>query len=194
MSATALPDDLTDLTLVAGCGGGQAIVRALPRLLSAAPRLVLDADALNAIAADTQLQTLLRQRAARGRQTVLTPHPLEAARLLGCTASEVQADRLKAARRLAERGHCVVVLKGSGSIVASPDGPLGINPTGNHRLATAGSGDVLAGWIGARLARGETAWSAACAAVYEHGLQAEKGADQGAGRWDIEGPLIADEQ
>lgn len=186
MSATEWPSDPTDLTVVAGCGGGSAIAAALPRVLSTSPRLVLDADALNAIAADTSLQTLLQQRGARQRPTVITPHPLEAARLLGCSVAEVQVDRLDAARRLARWGRCVVVLKGSGSVIAAPDGALGLNPSGNHRLATAGSGDVLAGWIGARLAQGESAWEAACASVYGHGRQA----DQATG----DGPLIADEQ
>ncbi len=186
MSGSALPSDLTDLTLVAGCGGGPAIAKALPRIVSAAPRLVLDADALNAIAKDHSLQSLLSQRRPRQRPTVLTPHPLEAARLLNGSTAQVQANRLDAARRLAQETGCVVVLKGSGSVVADPDGRLAINPTGNNRLATAGSGDVLAGWIGARLARGDGAWEAACAAVYLHGLLAEQALG--------DGPLIADEQ
>lgn len=186
MTAQELPANMTDLTVVAGCGGGQAIASALPRVLSTAQRLVLDADALNAIAADSGLQTLLRHRATRQRRTVLTPHPLEAARLLNLSTAQVQADRLNAARRLAHETACVVVLKGSGSVVADPAGRVGVNPSGNHRLATAGSGDVLAGWIGARLARGEDAWSAACAAVFLHGLQAEQVSG--------DAPLIADHQ
>lgn len=161
------------LTVVAGCGGGSAIAAQLPRLLSGAPRLVLDADALNAIAQDSSLTTLLRARMGRQRQTVLTPHPLEAARLLGRTTAEVQADRLLAARQLAQRFDCCVVLKGSGTVVTAPDQTPVINPTGNARLATAGTGDVLAGMIGARLARGESAMTAACAAVYLHGQAAD---------------------
>jgi len=137
-------------TVVAGCGGGDAVAAELPGCLANAARLVLDADALNAIARDTSLRALLRARAARGSATILTPHPLEAARLLGgdCTAADVQADRLAAARRLAAELHAVVVLKGSGTLVASPDGRVSVNPTGDARLATAGTGDVLAGWIG----------------------------------------------
>lgn len=162
-----------ELTVVAGCGGGSAIAAQLPRLLSTAPRLVLDADALNAIAVDTQLATLLRARAHRQRQTVLTPHPLEAARLLSCTATDVQHDRLAAAGKLAQQFGCCVVLKGSGSVIAAPDITPVINPTGNARLATAGTGDVLAGLIGARLACGERAFDAACAAVWQHGLAAD---------------------
>lgn len=171
------------LTVVAGCGGGSAIAAHLPRILSTAPGLVLDADALNAIGADSQLATLLRARANRQRQTVLTPHPLEAARLLGSTATAVQQDRLAAAQQLADRFGCCVVLKGSGTVIAEPGKPPTINPTGNARLATAGTGDVLAGLIGARLARGASAWDAACAAVWLHG--------QAADTWPQQQPLTA---
>ncbi len=165
--------DPAQLTVVAGCGGGQAMAAQLPRLLSTAPRLVLDADAINSIANDSQLAVLLRTRSARQRQTVLTPHPLEAARLLACTTAAVQADRLAAAQQLARQFGCVIVLKGSGTVVAAPDRPPVINPTGNARLATAGTGDVLAGLIGARLAQGENAFEAACAAVWLHGQAAD---------------------
>ncbi len=165
--------DAAALTMVAGCGGGPAMAAQLPRLLSVAPRLVLDADALNSIANDSQLATLLRARTARQRQTVLTPHPLEAARLLACTTAAVQADRLAAAQQLARQFGCVIVLKGSGTVVAAPDRLPVLNPTGNARLATAGTGDVLAGLIGARLAHGESAFDAACAAVWLHGQAAD---------------------
>lgn len=169
------PDALkpAELTVVAGCGGGQAIAAQLPRLLSGASRLVLDADGLNAIAADTQLQQLLHARSARRRDTVLTPHPLEAARLLGCGAADVQRDRLQAARRLAAQFNTCVVLKGSGTVIAAPQTTPVINPTGNALLATAGTGDVLAGMIGARLALGASAFDAACAAVWQHGNAAD---------------------
>ncbi len=164
---------LDRMTVVAGCGGGDAIREHLPALLSGARALVLDADALNAIATDSQLQHLLGQRAARGLPTVLTPHPLEAARLLATSASLVQADRLGAAKQLSGHYRCTVVLKGSGSIVAAPDRLAAINPTGNARLATAGSGDVLAGLTGARLAAGLGAFDAACSAVFQHGEVAD---------------------
>ena len=166
-------------TVVCGCGGGDAVRAPLPRLLSLAHRLVLDADALNALAADTGLATLLRARAARGHATVLTPHPLEAARLLAATAAEVQADRLRAARELADRFACVVVLKGSGSVIAAPGEVPRVNSTGNASLASAGTGDVLAGWLGGRWAQrasgdeASTAFDAARRAVAEHGAAAE---------------------
>ncbi len=165
--------DWAQLTVVCGCGGGAAVRPVLPQVLALAPRLVLDADALNAIAGDTTLQRVLHARAAQGQATVLTPHPLEAARLLGTHTAQVQAHRLQAAQTLATRFACAVVLKGSGSIIAAPGQPPAINPTGNARLATAGTGDVLAGLLGTRLAQTADAWSAACAACWQHGALAD---------------------
>ena len=165
--------DLRKLTVVCGCGGGEAVRAVLPKVTSQSFRLVLDADALNAIATDNSLRTLLRQRAARGLVTVLTPHPLEAARLLGSNAAAVQSDRLAAARQLSSELHCVVVLKGSGTVIAAPGEVPVINATGNARLGTAGTGDVLAGLAGARLASGNPAFAAACSAVYRHGAMAD---------------------
>jgi hydroxyethylthiazole kinase-like uncharacterized protein yjeF len=164
---------LEQLTVVCGCGGGDAVRSLLPQVLAQAPRLVLDADALNAIAADPALQHQLSERAAHEQATVLTPHPLEAARLLGLDTAQVQAHRLQAARLLAERFQCVAVLKGSGSIIAAPGRTSAINPTGNARLATAGTGDVLAGLLGARLAAGIDAFDAACSACWHHGRTAD---------------------
>jgi hydroxyethylthiazole kinase-like uncharacterized protein yjeF len=162
--------DLSAMTVVCGCGGGAAVRTALPRVLATAAALVLDADALNAIAADSALQTQLTSRARRGRPTVITPHPLEAARLLGCTAIDIQADRLAAARQLASRFGVVAVLKGSGTVVADESGaPPVLNLTGNARLASAGTGDVLAGMIGAALAAQQPAFEAAHEAVWRHG-------------------------
>ncbi|MDE2606064.1 MAG: NAD(P)H-hydrate dehydratase [Burkholderiales bacterium] len=174
--------DLAAMTVACGCGGGEAVRAALPRAF-AARALVLDADALNAIAADPQLQALLAARGRRGAATVLTPHPLEAARLLAQGTGEVQGHRLGAARALAQRFGSVVVLKGSGSVVAGPDGSVRVNPTGNARLAVAGTGDVLAGMMAARLANGEDALEAASGAVYLHGLAAD--------RWPAGEPLTA---
>ncbi len=161
--------DLGHQVVVCGCGGGEAVSMALPRILSRAKSLVLDADGLNAVARDTQLQTLLRARAARGWPTILSPHPLEAARLLGCSTAGVQADRLEAANRLATQMQCVVVLKASGTVIAAPAEIAVINPSGNARLATAGTGDVLAGMLGAALAAGLPAFEAACSTVFRHG-------------------------
>lgn len=168
------------LTVVAGCGGGERMTAHLPLLLQDSARLVLDADALNALVADTGLQDALRARAhsQTPAATVLTPHPLEAARLLGSSTAQVQAQRLDAAQTLADRWQATVVLKGSGTVIAAPGSTPRINPTGNARLATGGTGDVLAGMIGAQLAAGLPAFEAACAAVYHHGLAAQQhGAD-----------------
>jgi hydroxyethylthiazole kinase-like uncharacterized protein yjeF len=164
-------------TIVCGCGGGDAVRAHLPGILSTANRLVLDADALNAIAGDVQLQAQLRARATRNRRTVLTPHPLEAARLLGISSGEIQQQRVTAAQRMAQEFRCTVVLKGSGTVIAAPDQTPCINPTGNARLATAGTGDVLAGAIGAALAAGTPAFTAACAATYLHGQCADEWPD-----------------
>ena len=161
--------DFKNQVIVCGCGGGEAIKSVLAKVLSNAPRAVLDADALNAIANDSSLQTLLIARRGRGYKTILTPHPLEAARLAGTTAAAVQADRLAAACQLAERFQCTVVLKGSGTVIATPGELPRINASGNALLATAGTGDVLAGMVGAYLAAGLSAFEAACGAVFVNG-------------------------
>ncbi len=149
---------LEHAVVVAGCGGGTTVREVLAPLLSSSPRMVIDADALNAIASDPMLAAATERRASRGWSTVLTPHPLEAARLLGLPGSgAVQADRLGAAERLAQRFGAVVVLKGSGTVIAGGH-TTWINPSGNALLATAGAGDVLAGWIGG-------AWSAGRSAI-----------------------------
>jgi ADP-dependent NAD(P)H-hydrate dehydratase / NAD(P)H-hydrate epimerase len=164
-------------TVVCGCGGGDAVRHVLPQVLAQAPRLVLDADALNAISVDTSLQTLLLARSKRQSSaaltTILTPHPLEAARLLGFSSAQVQADRLAAAQALADRFGCVVILKGAGSVIAAPGLTPQINASGNAKLATAGTGDVLAGMVGALLAASQDAFQAACTATQRHGLAAD---------------------
>jgi hydroxyethylthiazole kinase-like uncharacterized protein yjeF len=169
-------------TVVCGCGGGDAVREALPTLLARTARLVLDADALNAIAVDSTLQALLAARAGRGQATVLTPHPLEAARLTGAaSAAMIQSDRLGHAERLAARFACVVLLKGSGSVVAAPRQSTLINVSGNARLASAGTGDVLAGWLGGLWAAAQAQSAApgahrvAQAAAWLHGKAAEGG-------------------
>lgn len=181
----ALQDEawLGQSTVVCGCGGGTAVAESLPQVLRHAARLVLDADALNAIARDPALQSMLQGRSAAGRWTVMTPHPLEAARLLGCSTADVQADRYAAAAELSRRWQCTAVLKGSGTLVDTPGLMPAVNPTGGPMLATAGTGDVLAGWIGGLWAQApqgcgserERAHEAACASVWRHGRAAESG-------------------
>ncbi len=168
LHALALPK----LTVVAGCGGGNDVAAHLPELLDQARLLVVDADALNCIAQSPELQSQLRQRSPDS--TVMTPHPLEAGRLAGMEVSDVQSQRLQVASALAEKFNATVVLKGSGTVVATPGERPRINPTGNGRLATAGTGDVLAGLIGARMAQGQSTLEAACDAVYLHGQIADR--------------------
>lgn len=175
--------------VVCGCGGGAEVTALLPAVLTHASRLVLDADALNALAAQPDGAQQLAARAARGQATVLTPHPLEAARWLGGNAAQVQADRLQAAQTLADRTQCTVLLKGSGTVVAAPGRVPAINSSGHAALATAGSGDVLAGWLGGLWAQTapeadaggptdrralDTACEIAITAAYQHGLAAER--------------------
>ncbi len=179
------PGVLARATGVCGCGGDADVRAALPPVLHHARRIVLDADALNAIAADAALSRALRARAARGFETVLTPPPLEAARLLQQTTAQVQADRVRAARALADAASCTVLLKGSGSVIAGAVQRASINPTGDARLGSAGSGDVLAGWLGGWWAGAADAMaqSVAEATAWLHGAAVEHG--------PLAGPLTA---
>lgn len=173
---TALSDRqlaLEDATVVCGCGGGAGIAAPLATLIGRAGRLLLDADALNALAADPALALRVQARTQRGRPTLLTPHPLEAARLLGISAADVQADRLGAARALATHLSATVVLKGSGSIVADATDCL-INTSGNAALAGAGTGDVLAGWTAGLWSQGLAPRDAAVLGVFSHGTAADR--------------------
>jgi hydroxyethylthiazole kinase-like uncharacterized protein yjeF len=151
-----------------GTGGSAPILVA--HALAAAVPLVLDADALNLIAADAALLTAV---AARSAPTLATPHPAEAARLLASAPADVQADRLGAARQLAATLNAAVVLKGAGSVLAYPDGTWDINASGNAALASAGTGDVLTGFAGAFLAQGLDARTALRLAVCLHGAAAD---------------------
>ena len=180
MCRRAMDLDFEGATLVAGPGlGDSAQAEALlAKALSANAPLVLDADALNMLAADAGLRQLL---ANRGAPTLMTPHPLEAARLLSISAADVQADRVQAARRIATAFNAMVVLKGAGSIMARPDGLAVINTTGSPALATAGTGDVLAGLCGALLAQHWGPWEALLGAVWLHGAAAELLVEQDVG-------------
>jgi len=161
---------ITAFAVGPGMGTVKSAEQLLREVLDASVPLVLDADALNLIAASKTLQARLPKRSAPG---VITPHPAEAARLLGCATSAVQADRVKAAVELAQRYHAVAVLKGNGSIIASPDGSWLINSSGNPGMASAGMGDVLTGMIASLLAQGAGARAAAAAAVWLHGAAAD---------------------
>lgn len=164
------------------CGPGLGISLEASELLETAiafdQPLVLDADALNLVASEGNLQVAL---ASRKTPAILTPHPAEAARLLECGTPEVQADRLAAAREIAERYHCHVALKGCGTVVHTSDGQWAINTTGNPGMATAGMGDVLTGIITALLAQGWPADRAVLAGVHLHGAAADRLVASGTG-------------
>jgi ADP-dependent NAD(P)H-hydrate dehydratase / NAD(P)H-hydrate epimerase len=165
--------DLTANCLVIGPGLGvsRAAHDVLSKVLSTKTALILDADALNLIAVEAGLQEKLKTRTA---PCILTPHSLEAARLLNQSVELVQADRIAAAQTLSAQWNCVVILKGSGSVIAHADGRVVINSTGNPALATAGTGDVLAGCCGALLAQTQvSAWEAALASTWLHGKAAD---------------------
>ena len=190
----------------AGCGIGQspAAEQILARLFAQrgdAP-LVLDADALNLLAHGGLAHGGLAHRGlARGGRApdwgagpvVLTPHPAEAARLLGCETHEVQADRPAAAIALAARYPAWIVLKGAGTLICAPGGTTcRINPTGNPGLATAGTGDVLAGMLGALLAQRMPPEIAVPAAVWLHGAAADALAAAGIGPIGLTAGELAD--
>ena len=151
--------------------------------------LVVDADGLNALAPspETPNTASLLRRAA---PTVVTPHPGEMARLVVLKVADVQAARLATARGFAADTGAIVVLKGQRTIVAHPDGRAAVNPTGNPGLATGGTGDVLAGVIGALLARGADAWRGASASVYLHGHAGDRAASRQGEESLIAGDLL----
>lgn len=170
-------DEIANLadSLLIGPGLGQSVAALTLLTDSLQPKhqdrpLILDADALNLLAANSPLAERLKSR--RG-STLLTPHPSEAARLLGCTTAEVQENRLQAALALTHRYHAQVLLKGCGSLIAFSDGRWYINSSGNPGLATAGSGDVLAGMLLALLSQGWPADRALLAATHLHGCAAD---------------------
>lgn len=133
--------------------------------------VVLDADGLNAFAGRAA------ELAERGSDLVLTPHAGEFARLAGVDAREVEADRVPHVRKLAAETQAVVLLKGSRTLVADPDGSIRVNPTGGPFLATGGTGDVLTGMLAGMLARGLAAADAASAAAYVHGVAGSAAAE-----------------
>lgn len=160
----------SSLAIGPGLGQSDAALKLLRRVIDCTLPLLLDADALNLLAMHPVLARKLSRRSAA---TLMTPHPAEAARLLGNDTAAVQADRIAAALALAKRFNAATLLKGCGSIVALPDGRWFINSTGNPGLASAGSGDVLSGMICALLAQGWPGEQALLAAVHLHGAAAD---------------------
>ncbi len=179
-SAKQLPIGHGHVTVIGpGLSNSVASFDILSRALLDSALLVIDADALNMIAQQPALKALCNGRDAD--TTILTPHPLEAARLLDCSVEQVQSDRIGSARKLARRCSSIVILKGSGSIVAQPNGHIAINPNGNSGLASGGTGDVLAGACGALLAQHSDVWQSALAATYLHGAAADSLVQRGIG-------------
>ena len=193
MCRAAASLDFKQATLVVGPGLGMnaAASELVMRACASDVPLVLDADALNLVAGSAALAAALQARAGRSLATLLTPHPLEAARLLGTTATRVQADRLSAAGSLARRFGATVILKGSGTVIAD-GGWLAINPTGNPALATGGTGDVQAGLCGALLAQGWPLREAALGAVWMHGEAADQLVASGIGPIGVTASEIID--
>lgn len=170
---------LTALGIGPGLGRNEHAKAALENVLDFAGPLVLDADAL------TLLPDLSDQVANRTHATLLTPHPGEAAVLLGTAIAEIEADRIAAARQIANRYQATVVLKGCGSIIATQDGQWWINTTGNPGMASAGMGDVLTGIVTALLAQGMAPVQALCAAVWLHGAAADVCVESGEGPFGL---------
>lgn len=171
-------DQLSALAIGPGLGDTPNAAEYLDWALESAVPLVIDADALNQIAATAALKIKLKQIVT---SKILTPHPAEAARLLGCPTDKVQQDRVAAALQLAREFNAGVVLKGAGSICAWPDGHWAINTSGNPGMAAAGMGDVLTGIITALLAQGVDERHALTAGVYLHGAAADQLLNQGHG-------------
>jgi NAD(P)H-hydrate epimerase len=158
-----------------GLGQGTGVVRLLSHLIAETDLpLVIDADALNVLSAHPDLFAKLAKSGKTGRTVVLTPHPGEMARLTGRSVGEIQANRLDVARRFAEENHVTLILKGTRTLIAHPDGNVAVNTTGNPAMAKGGSGDLLTGIVSGLLAqyRNDTV-SAVEAAVYLHGLAAD---------------------
>ena len=165
----ALLDRVSVVAIGPGLGQSDWAISLLAKVLQTRLPLVVDADALNLLA----LEPLRREN------WVLTPHPGEAARLLGITSTEVQTDRFAAVMTLRDRFGGTVVLKGAGSLVACATGPVLLNPTGNPGMAGGGMGDVLTGLIAGLVAQGIEPDAAAPAGVYLHGYAADQCAGEG---------------
>lgn len=170
------PGDFAGASCIAAGPGMSANFPAwLRKAIDAPATIVADADALNILAKHKALGARFAERKAA---SVVTPHPAEAARLLQCETADVQKDRIAAARRLAKKFRAVAVLKGAGTVIATPSGSWTICAAGNPGLAQAGAGDVLSGMIAALLAQTEDAEFAARAGAWLHGAAADEIAGQ----------------
>ena len=175
---------LTNLTqldcIVIGPGLGQSIAAQdlLAFCMAQTAHLLIDADALNLISQHDNLGKLLTHRQS---ESIITPHPGEAARLVNTTVEDVQQNRIQCAQNLASRYQVTCVLKGAATIIASANGSWFVNTTGNPGLSSGGTGDVLSGIIGSLIAQGLTCLQAAKLGVYVHGAAADSLVAKGIG-------------
>lgn len=160
-----------------GIGTGKAALKLLYGLVEKTLKpLVIDADGLNLLAADSDLKENLFKQAADGREVILTPHMGELARLFGYSITDLKADPTGYAIRFAEESGCVIVSKDARTLICKKGRALCLNTTGNSGMATAGSGDVLTGIIAGLLAQGYDAFRAAAVGTYCHGTAGDKAA------------------
>jgi len=183
--ARELAKDDTMTAFAIGMGAGETGMASIMSLLTLNKPIVVDADALNAVASNPSIRAAFQAKKIESSLPTLpfifTPHPGEAARLLDIKTADIQADRLNSALKIAQLFNAVTVLKGAGSIIAHPDGRIAINPTGNPGMASGGMGDALSGMLAALLAMGCTTWDAARLGVYLHGAAGDAACHHGMG-------------
>jgi hydroxyethylthiazole kinase-like uncharacterized protein yjeF len=185
----ALGLDLDAMVVGPGLGDSERAETVLGAALASDIPCVLDADALNLLSENPDFRKACAHRTA---ETLVTPHPAEAARLLGSSVAVVQQDRVKAARMIAENLKAHVVLKGNGSILVARDGHWFINASGNPGMASAGMGDVLSGMLGALLAQRYTGESSLVLGTHLHGAAADELVRAGTGPVGLTASEVAD--
>lgn len=152
-----------------GLGQNDQIIKIINKIINnKLPKTIIDADGLNILSKMGKWWEQLRG------EIILTPHPGEMARLTGLTIKQIQVDRINVAQYWAKKWNKIIVLKGANTVIASPYGRVMVSPFANPALATAGTGDILAGAIAGMLAQGLDCFNAACIGVYIHGLAGEK--------------------
>jgi hydroxyethylthiazole kinase-like uncharacterized protein yjeF len=179
----AKDDEIDAIAVGMGMSDAGIGTTVLHGIFSGSKPAVIDADALTSLAANTSIGAAFEANmAGEARQRlsfIFTPHPGEAARLLKCSSEEVQKDRVSAARKLAAQFNSVVILKGAGTVIATPVGRYFINTSGNPGMASGGMGDALSGMLAAFLAQGLDTLNAAKLAVYLHGAAADAAMEHG---------------
>ena len=193
LHSAATLTNLTQLNCVVigpGLGQSKAAIDLLEFCMAQPVALLIDADALNLISQHMYLQEIIKNRQA---ETIITPHPAEAARLLNTTVDDIQQNRVERAQNLAYKFKAICVLKGAGTIITNIDGNCFINATGNPGLASGGTGDVLSGIIGSLIAQGLLGLEAAKLGVYVHGAAADALVAEGIGPVGLTASEIAQE-